>query len=382
MKPHPFRDRRDAGRQLAAALAFLRSSRPVVLALPRGGVPVAYEVAIALDAPLDLLLARKIPAPGFSEFGIGAVVDGDPPIRVLNRAAVERLQPSTEYLEAEVQRQLAEIARRRLAYCGERAPISVIGRNVILVDDGAATGGTMKAALRALAGMRTGKLVFALPVAPSDTLSSLQAEADEGICLVVPPGFRAVSQYYDDFAQTGDDEVTALLAAAASRELVGVAAMENVMKTLAQAMTHDVSIVGPHDNVQRAALIMSDWDVGVLPVCDGQRLIGMITERDIALQTAAGRTAEEIRVADVMTDEVEWCFEDQDTAEVLQRMKELQLSRIPVLDRDMRLVGMVALKDLAPTEDVPAEPSAAGDEEGKEIVRLRRPQSDQADGWF
>src|SRR5881392_4519259 len=143
-----FRDRRDAGRQLAAALASYRESRPIVLALPRGGVPVGFEVAKMLGAPLDVLLVRKIGAPGHEELGLGAVVDGHDPQLVLNEDLVRVIAPPAGYMEAEQQRQLAEIERRRRHYIGDRSPVTVEGRTVIVVDDGIATGATVKAALR------------------------------------------------------------------------------------------------------------------------------------------------------------------------------------------------------------------------------------------
>src|ERR1043165_5931827 len=164
-----FRNRRDAGRRLAAALAPYRESRPIVLALPRGGVPVGFEVAKALAAPLDVLLVRKIGAPGHEERGLGAVVDGHHPQLVLNEDLVRAVAPPPGYIEAEKQRQLAEIERRRQHYLGDRSPVAVEGRTVIVVDDGIATGATVKAALRGLARNHP-RLVLAVPVAPADTV--------------------------------------------------------------------------------------------------------------------------------------------------------------------------------------------------------------------
>lgn len=214
----PFRDRRDAGRQLAAALMHLKANKPVVLALPRGGVPVAYEVALALDAPLDVLIVRKIGAPGHPELGLGAVVDGAHPQRVLNDAVVQQVHASPEYIEAEQHRQLAEIERRRQLYCGDRPPIPVAGRTVIVVDDGIATGGTIKTALMALSQADVQHLTFAVPVAPAEVVDELQRDFPDGLCLQTPNFFRAVSLYYKDFAQTTDEEVVALLDSAAQRQ--------------------------------------------------------------------------------------------------------------------------------------------------------------------
>jgi putative phosphoribosyl transferase len=209
--PPPFKDRRDAGRQLADALEYLKPQKPVVLALPRGGVPVAYEVAQALGAPLDVLLVRKIGAPGQPELGLGAVVDGQRHQRVLNQDLIDMVRPPEGYIEAEERRQLHEIERRRKLYCGTRPPVPLEGRTVIVVDDGIATGGTMKTALAALSSLGVGRLVLAVPVAPRKVLESLSIDVDESICLLAPEAFRAVSPYYADFDQTTDEEVIGLL---------------------------------------------------------------------------------------------------------------------------------------------------------------------------
>jgi predicted phosphoribosyltransferase len=213
-----FRDRVDAGRKLAQALLHLKESKPVVLALPRGGVPVAFEVAAALAAPLDVVLVRKIGAPGQPELGLGAVVDGASPKLVLNEELVQLVRPGRAYLEAEEKRQLAEIERRRALYRPAGAPLSLAGRTAIVVDDGIATGGTMKAVLLALKNSSVGRLVLAVPVAPPDTLQELTPLADEVVCLMTPEPFYSVGSHYRDFAQTTDEEVIHLLARAAKEQ--------------------------------------------------------------------------------------------------------------------------------------------------------------------
>jgi predicted phosphoribosyltransferase len=206
-----FANRADAGRKLARALMHLKEERPVVLALPRGGVPVGFEVARALDAPLDVVLVRKIGAPGQPELGLGAVVDGANPQLVLNEELIELVRPSRRHLEEEEKRQLAEIERRRAIYRPGRAPIPLDGRTVIVVDDGIATGGTMKAVLQGLAQVGAKRLVLAVPVAPPETLRQFDALADEVVCLMTPEPFYAVGAFYRDFKQTSDEEVIDLL---------------------------------------------------------------------------------------------------------------------------------------------------------------------------
>jgi putative phosphoribosyl transferase len=207
----PFLNRHDAGRRLAAELKARQPRDPVVLALPRGGVPVGYEVARALDAPLDVLLVRKLGAPGYEEFGIGAIVDGAQPQVVLNAEAIEMMRVPPAYVAQERDRQLAEIERRRLLYAGTAAPVDVEGRTAIVVDDGIATGGTVLVALSALRKAKPAYIVLAVPVAPPETLAKLSGEADEVVCLESPSDFRAVGVHYADFSQTSDEEVIDLL---------------------------------------------------------------------------------------------------------------------------------------------------------------------------
>ncbi len=207
-----FRDRRQAGQALAAALRELTLERPVVLALPRGGVPIGHEVARALAAPLDILLVRKIGAPGHAEFALGAVVDGSAPQWVVDDDMLRLFQPSPEWFAEQMAEQLREIERRRALYCGPRPPVALAGRDLIVVDDGLATGSTARVALKALHGRDPGRLVLAVPVGPRDTVEKLRPEVDELICLEMPEPFHAVGLHYEDFHQVSDLEVMELLA--------------------------------------------------------------------------------------------------------------------------------------------------------------------------
>jgi putative phosphoribosyl transferase len=210
-----FRDRRDAGKRLAARLSHYRSRTDVlVLGLPRGGVPVAFEVARALHAPMDVLLVRKLGVPGQEELAMGAVASGD--IHVVNLQIVEKLAISGAEVEAALATERQELTRREQVYRGQRPFPTVDGRVVILVDDGLATGATMRAAAAALRQRRPARLVVAVPTAAPETCDSLRTEADEVVCVMTPDPFHAVGLWYEDFAQTTDDEVRALLALAGS----------------------------------------------------------------------------------------------------------------------------------------------------------------------
>lgn len=210
----PFRDRRDAGRRLATLLAHhAGDQRILVLALPRGGVPVAYEVARALAAPLDLFLVRKLGVPGQEELALGAIATGG--IRVLNDDLVRELRLSVRAIDAIAEREDRELARRERAYRGDRPIPAVRERVVILVDDGLATGATMRAAVLALRRQAPAHLVVAVPVAASEICAAFRAEVDEVVCAVTPIPFHAVGTWYEDFTQTTDDEVRGLLGQAA-----------------------------------------------------------------------------------------------------------------------------------------------------------------------
>ncbi len=205
----PFRDREEAGRRLGARLAGLRGEAPVVLALPRGGVPVAFEVARALGAPLEVLVARKLGAPGNPEYALGAIAEGG--ALVLDDVAVAEAGAGEAQLAGLLERETAELARRVRAYRGDRPLPPLAGRTAILVDDGIATGRTTLAAVRALRRLEPRRLVVAAPVAAAQTAASLRREVDELVCLVEPEVFFAVGSWYERFGQTTDDEVRALL---------------------------------------------------------------------------------------------------------------------------------------------------------------------------
>lgn len=208
-----FSNREEAGRMLARQLACYADTDVVVLAIPRGGLPVAREVADALDAPLDVIVVRKLGAPGQAELGIGAVVDGDHPRVIFNQEILEYLGVSSEYIHAEVERQLEEVRRREALYRGGRPKIPLTGKTVILVDDGVATGSSVRAALRGVRREKPKRLILATPVAPEETIEALRAEADEIVCLETPENFFAVGQFYRDFHQITDDEVRKILSA-------------------------------------------------------------------------------------------------------------------------------------------------------------------------
>lgn len=206
-----FEDRSDAGRRLAKALSRYKKRHPIVLALPRGGVPVAAEVAAALEAPLDLILVRKIGVPTQPELAMGAVVDGAAPIVVRNDEVIELSGTTSDEFEATCARELEEIERRRQLYLGDRARAEIAGQVVIVIDDGIATGATTRAALQAIRNQKPKELVLAVPVAPPDTIAQLRGQVDALICLETPELFGAIGYFYRDFRQVSDQEVIAIL---------------------------------------------------------------------------------------------------------------------------------------------------------------------------
>ena len=209
-----FKDRRDAGKQLAQELtAYAGRSVVIVLALPRGGVPVAYEVARALHAPLDIFIVRKLGLPGHEELAIGAIASGG--VRVLNEDIVRALNIPESVIESIARRELQELERRERTYRGNRPPPEVRGRTVVLVDDGLATGASMRAAVAALRAQNPARIVVAVPTAAPETCEAFESEVDEIVCAMTPEPFYGVGRWYEDFSQTTDEEVRALLEEAA-----------------------------------------------------------------------------------------------------------------------------------------------------------------------
>lgn len=208
--PRRYRDREEAGQVLAEHLRHLAGEKNLlVLALPRGGVPVGYEIAKALGAPLDVFVVRKLGVPGHEELALGAIASG--PTAVLNEDVVRALRITREMIEAVIAQETRELERREQAYRGDKPPIDPSGRVVILVDDGLATGATMRAAVRALRDKGPDRLIVAVPTAAAQTCDEFRAEVDEIVCAMTPDPFEAVGLWYEDFSQTSDEEVKELL---------------------------------------------------------------------------------------------------------------------------------------------------------------------------
>jgi putative phosphoribosyl transferase len=213
----PFADRQTAGRALGDELKAKNYAEPVVLALPRGGVPVAAEIARALNAPLDLVLVRKIGVPYQRELAAAAVVDGSQPEIVVNDDVLSHTGIDKAYIDHAAKRELAEIERRRRVYLGDRPRIPLEGRTLIVVDDGIATGASIRAALKALRRRRPKALVLAVPVAPVETVAALRGDVDELVCLAMPEPFVAIGVHYLDFRQLSDEEVMSSFASLPAR---------------------------------------------------------------------------------------------------------------------------------------------------------------------
>jgi predicted phosphoribosyltransferase len=216
----PFKDRRDAGRKLAQKLMTYRGhSNVVVLALPRGGVPVAYEVALALHVPLDIFIIRKLGLPGREELALGAIASGG--VRVLNGDLIRMLGVPDEVINFVAKRELEELHRREIAYRKDRPPLEVHDRAVILIDDGLATGASMRAAIEGLGAQQPARIIVAVPIAAPDVCEAFQTEVDEIVCAVTPEPFYGVGRWYEDFSQVTDAEVRVLLEEANHQLLYG-----------------------------------------------------------------------------------------------------------------------------------------------------------------
>jgi len=201
-----FRDRRDAGKKLAQELLhYANRSDAIVLALPRGGVPVAYEVALALKVPMDVFIVRKLGVPGYEELAIGAIASGG--IRVLNEDIIRAVNISEEMINMVAQHELQELQRREHRYRGDNPALEVQGRTVILIDDGLATGASMRAAVAGLRAQNPGRIVVAVPTAAPETCESFESEVDEIICATTPEPFLGVGRWYEDFSQITDEGV-------------------------------------------------------------------------------------------------------------------------------------------------------------------------------
>ncbi len=237
MSMHYFRDRREAGARLASRLADLRREMPVVLGLPRGGVPVAYEVARALDAPLDVLLVRKLGLPWQPELAMGAIGEGG--VRVLNRSVLASTGVTDRQLAQVEGAEREELDRRARVYRGDRDMTPVRGRTVVLVDDGLATGSTARAAVAVLRSLGARRVVLAIPVASREAVADLEGEVDRIVVVATPPDFRALGVWYADFGATSDDEVVHLLAASRSADAPGGT------HAGAEARDHEVRIDAP-----------------------------------------------------------------------------------------------------------------------------------------
>ncbi len=218
-----FANRRDAGRLLAERLARHLGDQPVVAALPRGGVPVAYEIARVLSAPLDVLAVRKLGAPAHDEYAVGAIAEGD--IVVIDEPEARRAGLTGAVRERKLAIERRELGRRAAAYRGMRPPADLAGRVVVVVDDGLATGLTAIAAVRAVRAQGAARIIVAVPVAAPEAVQRVGEEADEVVAVLVPPRLRGVGEWYDDFAQTGDEEVLDLLARGRSQSTTDFAAV-------------------------------------------------------------------------------------------------------------------------------------------------------------
>jgi putative phosphoribosyl transferase len=288
-----FSDRREAGRALAERLELFRVERPVVLALPRGGVPVAAEVARALDAPLDVVVVRKLGVPFQPELGMGAVGEGG--ARVVNREIVRAAEVSGSQLAAIETRERAEVARRARRYRGDHEMTPLERRVVILVDDGIATGATVHAAIEIVRAQGAGRVVVAVPVAPPEAVAELRAVADDVVVLEMPEPFLGVGRWYDDFAQTSDDEVSRTLHSAAARSA------PDDGHGSAECRRHDVDVrVGPLGLAGRLAIPAQSRGLVVFAHGSGS---SRLSPRNVAVSAVLQRARLATLLFDLLTDD-------------------------------------------------------------------------------
>jgi len=346
-----FRNRQQAGRLLAAELERLQAVERwadlIVLALPRGGVPVAAEIARALDVPLDVLVTRKIGAPGEPEMGIGAIAGEDPPL--FDRRALKILDLTPGELTAEIARERTELHRRESLYRQGRPQLALRGRTVVLVDDGLATGVTARAALRRVRSEGPARLILAVPVCDTRAGDELQEEADEFICLQPRRYLHAVGVWYEDFRQISDREVTDMLERGPRDPRTRT---ESTMtQQIREIMTERLVTVGEQTSVHDAATRMRDAAVGDVLVTDDGHLRGVVTDRDLVVRALAeGKDPDDTTVGEICSEELVSVGPDDNIDRAIDLMRSHALRRLPVLDDD-RTVGIVSIGDLAIERD-------------------------------
>jgi predicted phosphoribosyltransferase len=342
-----FHDRAHAGRELAEHLRILQEKgllpHPVVLALPRGGVTVAEQVARALGADLDVLVVRKIGAPFHEEFGVGALAGDEPPL--FDRRSLDQTGLTEDDLAPVVERERAELRRREERYRQGRPAPELEGRTVILVDDGLATGATARAAVHAVRGRQPERIVVAVPVASHEAVELLRHEADDVVCLLRPSPFHAVGLWYENFDQLTDDDVLKALHTG-----LGGTAMTRYVRDV---MSPGATAVEPMTTLSEAARVMREQNIGDVLVAYDCDLFGVLTDRDITVRAVAeGRDPRVTTVGSLCTRPPVITLDPDDTTDhAVELMRRHALRRLPVVEHGGCPVGMVSLGDLATTED-------------------------------
>jgi predicted phosphoribosyltransferase/predicted transcriptional regulator len=352
--PLPYRDRRAAGRELAGRLGrYAGRDDLLVLGLPRGGVPVAAEIAEALGAPLDVFVVRKLGVPGQEELAFGAVASGG--ARALNDLIVRTHGIAPPAVDDATGRAMAELRRQEAAYRAGRAGehVSPAGRTVIVVDDGLATGATMRAALVALRSLRPAAVVAASPVAPPGAGDRLRDLADEVVCGANPSPFEAVGRWYEDFQPVEMDEVRRLLGATRPGDGGPESHQEvnDMARTVREVMTAKPVALQAGTTLQESARAMRDHDVGAVIVLEDDRVRGIVTDRDITVRAVAeGREPQATVLAEISSDRVVTVSPDDAVDRAVALMREHAIRRLPVVESGMP-VGIVSLGDLAVERD-------------------------------